>query len=303
MIALANTIDSPSDDTVRAGIRIAAEVLARRDEMVAEGGSPNDMRLLVASSTGEIADPALMASAASYLATSPGISMQDLGGLQSVNERFPATVFPQDMNRTLGGLRSPISQTRRELTAIGSMLPGDDPRRAAWAELLAVASAANTANPSDYINGLRSELRRLTGSVTLVTPETVTISSRNGSIRLQLRNAAESSLLVRVVVSSPKVTFSAQPDVVELLPGSTTDVKISLRARTNGRFPINVRVLIPTDKVQVVSPAVVTARVTAVAGLGQLVSVTLLLVLLAWWWSSRRRTQRADGTAGTVSEQ
>ena len=301
--ALANTIDSPSDDTVRAGIRIAAEVLARRDEMVAEGGSPNDMRLLVASSTGEIADPALMASAASYLATSPGISMQDLGGLQSVNERFPATVFPQDMNRTLGGLRSPISQTRRELTAIGSMLPGDDPRRAAWAELLAVASAANTVNPSDYINGLRSELRRLTGSVTLVTPETVTLSSRNGSIRLQLRNAAESSLLVRVVVSSPKVTFSGQPDVVELLPGSTTDVKISLRARTNGRFPINVRVLTPTDKVQVVSPAVVTARVTAVAGLGQLVSVTLLLVLLAWWWSSRRRTQRADGTAGTVSEQ
>ena len=301
--ALASTIDSPSDDTVRVGIRVAAEVLSRRDELVAEGGSPNDIRLMVTSSTGEITDPALMASAASYLANSPGISLQDLGGLQAVNDRFPATVFPQGTDRTLGGLRSPISQTRRELTAIGSMLPEDDPRRATWSELLAVASATNTVNPSDYINSLRSELRRLTGAVTLVTPETVTLSSRNGSIRLQLRNAEETSLLVRVVVSSPKVTFSGQPDVVELLPGSTTDVKISLRARTNGRFPISVRVVTPTDQVQVVSPAVVTARVTAVAGLGQLVSITLLLMLLAWWWTSRRRTQRAAGAEGTVSDQ
>lgn len=301
--ALASTIDSPSDDTVREGIRIAAEVLSRRDELVAEGGSPNDIRLMVASSTGDVADPALLASAASHLANSPGISLQDLGGLQAVNERFPATVFPPSTDRTLGGLRSPISQTRRELTAIGSMLPDDDARRVTWNELLAIASATNTVNPSDYINSLRSELRRLTAAVTLVTPETVTLSSRNGSIRLQLRNAQDTSLLVRVVVSSPKVTFSGQPDVVELLPGSTTDVKISLRARTNGRFPINVRVLTPSDQVQVVSPAVVTARVTAVAGLGQLVSITLLLVLLAWWWSSRRRTQRAAGAEGTVSDQ
>lgn len=300
---LAGTIDSPSDDTVRVGIRIAAEVLARRDELVAEGGSANDIRLMVASSSGEVIDPALLASAAGFLAQSPGISLQDLGGLQAVNDRFPATVFPAGTERTLGGLRAPVSQTRRELTAIGSMLPEEDPRRGTWNELLAAASASNTANPSDYINGLRSELRRLTGAVTLVTPDTVTLSSRNGSIRLQLRSTETTSLLVRVVVSSPKVTFSGQPDVVELLPGSTTDVKISLRARTNGRFPINVRVLTPSDRVQVVSPAVVTARVTAVAGLGQLVSITLLLVLLAWWWNSRRRTQRADNAEGTVSPQ
>ena len=168
---------------------------------------------------------------------------------------------------------------------------------------ISVASASNTANPSDYVNSLRSDLRRVTGAVTLVTPGTVTLSSRNGSIRLQLRNAEDSSLLVRVVVASPKVSFSGQPDVVELLPGSTTDVKISLSARTNGRFPISVRVLTPVDRVQVVPPAVVTARVTAVAGLGQLVSVTLLLLLLAWWWGSRRRTLRAAGAEDTVSDQ
>lgn len=300
---LASTIDSPSDDTVRAGIRIAAEVLARRDELIAEGGSANDIRLLVASSRGDVVDPDLLASAARFLAESPGISLQDLGGLQAVNDRLPATVFADRTDRTLGGLASPISQSRRELTAIGSMLPGDDPRNATWAGLLAIASASNTSNPSDYVNGLRSELRRLTGAVTLVTPDTVTLSSRNGSIRLQLRSTETTPLLVRLAVASPKVTFSGLPDVVELLPGSTTDVKISLRARTNGRFPISVRVLTPSDRVQVVSPAVVTARVTAVAGLGQLVSVTLLLVLLAWWWNSRRRTQRPDNTEGTVSHQ
>ena len=105
------------DNAIRDGIRIAAEVLAGRDELIAEGGSPNDIRLLVSSSSGDVTDPDLMVSAASYLSNSPGISMQDLGGLQAVNERFPATVFPPSTERTLGGLRSPIEQTRRELAA------------------------------------------------------------------------------------------------------------------------------------------------------------------------------------------
>ena len=42
--ALASTLDSPGANTVRDGIRIAAEVLAGRDELIAEGGSPNEDR-------------------------------------------------------------------------------------------------------------------------------------------------------------------------------------------------------------------------------------------------------------------
>ena len=90
---------------------------------------------------------------------------------------------------------------------------------------------------------------------------------------------------------------------MELLPNSTTDVKVPVRARSNGSFGVNVHVVTPVGRVQVVSPATVTAHVKAVAGLGQLVSITLLLVLVAWWWSHRRRTHRHNGAQGTVSAQ
>ncbi len=54
----------------------------------------------------------------------------------------------------------------------------------------------------------------------------------------------------------------------------------------------------------------ITARVSEVAGLGQLVSVTLLLMLLAWWWNSWRKGRRdaqgdpsLSGGEGTVAPQ
>jgi hypothetical protein len=71
-----------------------------------------------------------------------------------------------------------------------------------------------------------------------------------------------------------------------------------------------VRVVTPVGRVQVASPAVITARVSEVAGLGQVVSVTLLLMLLAWWWNSWRKGRREtqgdptpDGREGTVAPQ
>jgi hypothetical protein len=108
---------------------------------------------------------------------------------------------------------------------------------------------------------------------------------------------------VRIAVSSPKITIGNRADVVELLPGSTTDVKVPLRARSNGSFPVTVRITTPSGRVQVVPPTVITASVRAVTGLGQVVSVTLLLMLVAWWWNSWRRRRTAAAQEGTVSGQ
>jgi hypothetical protein len=219
-------------------------------------------------------------------------------------------VFPEALNRTLGGLKTSIQQARRELDAIQSMLPADDPRRARWLESLAISSSPGVSNTAEFIDGLRSDLRRLTASVSLVTPSDITLSSRTGTVRLQLRNDDDVPVFVRIAVSSPKMQFPQDPDVIELLPGGTTEVQVPVKARTNGRFPVTVRVVTPIGRVQVTSPAVITARVSEVAGLGQLVSISLLLVLLAWWWNSWRRGRRADRgdphdepPTGTVSAQ
>ena len=301
--SLAATIDSGIDDAERVGVRVAAELLAQRDDLLSNGVPADHIRLLFSSTTGDIMSAPVLSAALRHLADAPGITLADLGGPQEVNERYPATVFPSTTDRTIGGLAAGIRQARSEVTAVASMLPEDSEKSATWSERLAVAASPDTDNGADYIGALRSELRQTTAGVSLVTPDNVTLSTRTGSIRLQVRNNTDTALYVRVVVSSPKMSISGQPDVVELLPNGTTDVKVPVRARTNGSFKVNVHVVTPTGSVQVVSPATVTAHVKAVAGLGQLVSITLLLVLVAWWWSHRRRNLRRKSAQGTVSAQ
>ena len=67
-------------------------------------------------------------------------------------------------------------------------------------------------------------------------------------------------------------------------------------ARTNGSFPVIVRLITPEGALDVAPTVTITARVTAVAGLGQLISISLLLVLLAWWWSHRRKARLGPRT-------
>ena len=300
--AVSTTIDAAGDDPVRIGYRIAAETISLRDDLVAAGAVPDNARIVVSSSNGDLVDGPSLQTAVRALNAAPGISLRELGGAETVGPDTPATVFPDSTGRTTGGLRSAMVQTRRELDAVLSMLPEDDPRTTLWSELLAVAAGGGP-EAGSYIDGLRSELRRLTSSVSLATAPDITLSSRSGSIRLQLRNDETTPLYVRVTVTSPKITIGNRADIVELLPGSTTDVKVPISVRSNGSFPVNVRVTTPAGRVQVVSPAVITARVRAVTGLGQVVSITLLLVLLAWWWTSWRRRRSSEDPAGTVSGQ
>ncbi|MGA1361420.1 MAG: DUF6049 family protein [Ilumatobacteraceae bacterium] len=300
--AVSTTIDAAGDDPVRIGYRIAAETISLRDDLVASGAGPDAVRIVVSSSNGDLVDGPGLQTAVRALNAAPGIALREIGGPETVGPDTPATVFPASTGRTTGGLRSAMVQARRELDAVLSMLPEDDPRMVLWSELLAVAAAGGP-EASGYVDGLRSELRRLTSSVSLATAPDITLSSRSGSIRLQLRNDETTPLYVRVTVTSPKITIGNRADVVELLPGSTTDVKVPISVRSNGAFPVNVRVTTPAGRVQVVSPTVITARVRAVTGLGQVVSITLLLVLLAWWWTSWRRKRTGGDPAGTVSGQ
>lgn len=300
---LAGTIDNAGNDPVRLGVRIAAEVLAARDDITARDGSSTQVRLVVSSSTGDVLDAASLSEALAFLSSATGVSVQDLGGRATVAQDGPVVDFPPGAGRTVDGLRNAILLARTELDAIGSMLADDDPRTRAWATSLAAACSPDTDDPSAYVAALRSDMRRITGAVSLVTPSSLALSSRNGSIRLQIRNDEQTPLNVRVRMSSPKVTFTSSPGVTQLLPGATTEVEVPIRVRSNGRFPVTVRVLTPTGSVQVVSPGLIEVRVTSVAGLGQLVSISLLLVLLAWWWSHWRRSHREGDEDSTVATQ
>ena len=104
-------------------------------------------------------------------------------------------------------------------------------------------------------------------------------------------------------MASVKLRLSEPIRVVALAAGSTTEVEVVAGTRTNGRFPISVRVTTPTGNLEVIPYISITAKVNAIAGLGQLVSISLLLIILAWWWSHWRRARLKAAEATTVSVQ
>jgi len=144
---------------------------------------------------------------------------------------------------------------------------------------------------------LRSALRQVRESVVVNMPSDITLSSRSTSILLQVRNDSDAQLLIRLRLSSAKLALTDPVRLVELPPRALTQVEIPATTRTNGRFPIIARIITPEGALEVVPAISITARFTAITGLGQLVSISLLLVLLAWWWSFRRKTQLSDQVA------
>ena len=129
----------------------------------------------------------------------------------------------------------------------------------------------------------------------MTTPAVLNLSSRNGSIRIQIRNGSAENLTVRVRFNSAKLSLVNPSRIITLPSGSTTEVVVSATTRTSGQFPVSVWVATPQGNLEVVPLITIRAKVTAIAG--------FLLILLAWWWSHRRSARRDQREATTVSEQ
>jgi hypothetical protein len=182
------------------------------------------------------------------------------------------------------------------------MVEPGDARRELWSHLFSLAVSNTVVNADSYNAGLRGLLSDVRGSVTVTTPDTITLSSRSGAIRIQIRNNSDVPLTVRVRMASAKLRLQEPVRMVKLAAGGTTEVKVEAGTRSNGRFPISIRVTTPEGNLEVVPFIRVTARMNAIAGFGQYISLFLLVLVLLWWWTHwrRARTQKARGT--TVSD-
>ena len=287
----------------RDAYRIAAEVLVERDDLLVAGNDPAAIRLAIPVDMANATSADSAISASMTLAATLGIADIDLAVPQTVEPTTPAIAFgPAPLNNDPSRVPSIIA-ARTELTAVVSMLAEDDLRRNVWPSLLAIGTSTAVPNPGAYVSSLRKTLRATRGAVTVTTPTKLTLSSRTGSIRLQIRNDSADDLVVRVRLSSAKLTLTDPSRIITLTAGGITEVSVSAVTRTSGAFPISVWVATPIGNAEVVPLITITAKVTAVAGFGQLISISLLLVILAWWWSNRRSARRDDDEATTVSSQ
>lgn len=299
-LGAAKALEAATTSSRHVAYRVAAELLMKRDFWLTAGQNPELMRLVLSTPTGRPDDFALLGVATRALVSAPGITMTDMSSPRNVSESTPfINLRPQTPN-TGESRREGLTVARSEITAVSSMVDDADSRRLRWEYTLGIATSNITPAPTTYVSGVRAQLRATRRSVTVTTPKTITLSSRTGSIRLQLRNDSEAPLTVRVRLSSAKLRLTDANRTVTLASGGTTEVVVPATTRTNGSFPVAVWVSTPRGNIEVAPFVTITARVTAIAGFGQLISISLLLVLLAWWWSNRRKARLEANTPSTV---
>ena len=295
---VAQTLTARTDAT--AAYRAVAELITERDDLLTKNYPAESIRLILSTPSGSIDSQSALTRAAQVLT---GFTPTDVSAPQTVNAQTPAIDFPVTTKHGGATRGAGIAIARTEYTATASMTDEADTRRTLWQSLLTLGESSAVADPNEYIAGLRAQLAATRGAVTVTTPNTITLSGRQGAIRIQLRNDSDQPLSVNVRMSSAKLELSQPVRVVTLAAGSTTEVEVAAGTRTNGRFPISVRVTTPSGNLEVVPYITITAKVNAIAGLGQLVSISLLLIILAWWWSHWRRARLRAVEPTTVSPQ
>jgi hypothetical protein len=286
----AGDVTSPADRAVR----LAADALALRAEF-----DPELERAAVLTTPAlGVPDALTVAALARFVEQSPELRMVPLSALPG--DADPIAIDGQPLTLTLPSTAGPdlaareeqIANTSLSAASAASMLPTGDPRPAAWqAELDTLLSTGlddeEAAAALAEINGAADEVR---DSVVPPPPFTFTLTGRSDELRLRIGNDADVALNITVRPSSPKLEFPEGDQAVELAPGAFTNVEMPVEARSNGTSSVGIELITPLGE-RFVDPIVLTAHVTALSGLGQVITGGALLVLLAWWGSHVRRNR------------
>jgi hypothetical protein len=249
-------------------------------------------------------DPRLIQALSELVTTTPSVRFTAASALTGVtdvalDDGQPVTVqLPDTAGPSLDARIELLDTTALELASAASMLPPDDPRPAAWsAELDSLISTGYSDAEVDAATAeLLAEADALKQAVQLPEPFTFTLTGRSGTIELRIGNTSDEPLDVVVALDSTKVTFPEGDQQVTLRPLDETTIIVPVEAESNGTSSINLVVATPAGEA-LGEPVTLTARVTALTGLGQVLTGGLVLVLLTWWfthWRNRRRSELAS---------
>ena len=224
----------------------------------------------------------------------------ELTGVTSTQDLSDDVRFPQDAGPRLDERLALINATQESLASVASMLPPDDRRLADWTRQLDgfVSTAYSDADVAAAIDEIQSQAGRLRDAVVPPEPISFTLTDTESEIEVRIGNRIEEPLTVRLRLSSERLTFPTGDQIVTLAPDTTTNVIVPVVARSNGTSAVRVEVLTPLGE-PITDVVTLRSRVTALTGLGQVVTAGLLLTLLAWWfnnWRTKRRRRDLGGT-------
>jgi hypothetical protein len=292
----AKTLSGLYRNPVQQSFALAAEIVAQQQEIILAGGKPSERQLLLSSTSGALPDRTIMVPLLLALARAPQLNMVGLSAASLAEESTTAVVLPRTTRVDLAATKDVIAKLRSEVQSTSTMLPPDAAQHVLWKSSL-LATSADTLDADEfarYVKGLRGQLRTLRLMVSVPDSLTFTLGSKLSDLRLQVRNESTVALSVKVELASAKLQFPQGPQIVTIAPNSAMDVVVPVQARANGSFPLNVILTTPDGLTQVGQPTRLTARVSALAGLGQVATGAAILILMSWWiahWRGRKRAQ------------
>ena len=298
---LGPVLAAPTSTPVLTGIYAITDLLAYRQQIADSGGDPR--RHGVTLGTPDLSPPnaATYAAITSLLTTTTALAPTtlDLLGVRTdtmiVDGREVAVGLPTSTANDLTGRTRLVDELSFEATSTASMLADGGARVANWRERIDVlpTGALSDEQVARMAAEIRAEMAAIRTAIQVPAGFAFSLTGRSTTVPIKLYNNSAVALTVRVRMTSSKLKFPDGDVIQELAPQSFTEIRIRIDTLANGRSPATLQVLTPDGSTLLAPPVPLTASVTVLSGLGNLITGALLLVVLTWWVRHVRKNRRA----------
>ncbi|HET9600444.1 MAG TPA: hypothetical protein VFP08_02595 [Acidimicrobiales bacterium] len=293
-------------DPVLAAHYLATELIALQAEQPDQPGRG----AVVLPPPGWAIDPVFLGTLADLLGQIPQLQPVNLsalfaatGAATTPDGTSPVTVPPPGpVGADRSDLAAVVAQRRLQVAQVSSMLPSSDAMPGELREVLDLSLAEDlpAAERDSYLRTVDSRLGQVTGSIIPMDRRQFTITSRRTTIPISVRTTWPEPLMVKVRLTSPKLSFP-EGDQVITVTESSPPFRVPVEAKSNGTFQVTATLLTPQGDAPLGPPIAITVRSTALSGLGILVTIAGALALAAWWFQhlrSKRRKRLHTAAAG-----
>jgi hypothetical protein len=210
---------------------------------------------------------------------------------------------------SLSAYANELAATVAQIRVWDSVLLDDDDRADMLEATLDATAAADVIDQADewFARARAIVDAQLTG-ITIPEQQTVTLTEREAELPIRIDNDLGYDANVLLKLDSTRLEVSDQGPrgiPVQLAPGAN-DLRIPVRARASGSFPLDVSISTPRGN-RVLAEGRFSVRTTVLNGVGLALTAGSLLVLLVWWArhfrNGRRDRRLVDPAAPTPHHQ
>lgn len=288
-------LSTPTKNAFSSATYLAAQILAQRRQIEAEGGTPALRRVVLASRDGSIVNEDLIHETMLILSRVPQqVALRTMTNLPAPRLDAYKPALSKVNIASFVERATKIAELRKDTEKLRSTISPEATIWQDWNERLLVMSSDSMtdAKRDEFISATRDQLKKIRQSVTLQEGTTFTLGSRESTLRLDLQNSSDFAMTVQVQVVSSKLRFKNEIATIQIPANGSNELVVDVVALSNGLFPVEVKIFTADGLSQLGKKIEVSARVNALAGLGQVVTGVGLLLLATWWVAHIRRKYR-----------